>query len=259
MSKFNLSKAVEKAKFVVQKRNLNSPNIKAQVLMNIDVSGSAQGLFKSGQIQEAFQRVLPVGILFDDNGEVDVFTFQSGDAICHIEPTATEKNYEGYIETNILKNKKVPLWGGTDYANVIRENLRSMGFLKQKSVEEDVVVEKGGWFSKDKVEKRSVVKTVLESSSSSGFPSIVYFFTDGENFDQRETLAILQACQEAKTQMYFHFIGIGNANFKFIEMLGDKFDNTGFLNIKDLSKINDDIIYEQLLPEELCTWLAKSK
>jgi hypothetical protein len=41
--------------------------------------------------------------------------------------------------------------------------------------------------------------------------------------------------------------------------LGDKFDNTGFLNIKDLSKINDDTIYEQLLPEELCTWLAKSK
>jgi hypothetical protein len=148
MSKFNLSKAVEKAKFVVQKRNL--PDVKAQVLMNIDVSGSAQGLFKSGQIQEAFQRVLPVGILFDDNGEVDVFTFQSGDAICHIEPTATEKNYEGYIETNILKNKKVSLWGGTDYANVIRENLRSMGFLKQKSVEEDVVVEKGGWFSKAK-------------------------------------------------------------------------------------------------------------
>jgi hypothetical protein len=258
MSKFNLEKAVEKAKFVVQKRNL--PDVKAQVLMNIDVSGSAQGLFLRGEIQEAFQRVLPVGILFDDNREVDVFTFQSGENICHVEPTATEQNYVGYIEKNILKNKKVPLWGGTDYAPVIKENLRSMGFLKRKSVMEEVVTEKGGWFSKAKTEQRSVVKTVLESTSESGFPSIVYFFTDGENFDQKDTLAILQECQNAKTQMYFHFIGIGNANFKFIEMLGDKFDNTGFLNIRDLSKIDDDTIYEQLLPEELCTWLsAKGK
>lgn len=243
MAHFNLQKSVEKARFVIDKRKL--PNIKAQVLMNLDVSGSARNLFQQGLIQDAFQRVLPIGILFDDNGEIDVFTFADGNSIAHVQPPATKENYDGYIQKNILNNRNVPLWGGTDYAPVIKENLESMGFYKTT---------KGGFFSKG--------KTVLESTSSSGMPSIVYFFTDGANSDRGETTRILQECQDAKAQMYFLFIAIGEAGestFDYIRRLGDKFDNTGFLRLKDLAKIDDDSIYEQLLPDELCTWLKASR
>lgn len=236
MPKFDLEKETKRAKFVIEKRKI--PNVKAQVLMNLDVSGSARGLFSSGQMQEAFQRVLPIGILFDDNSEVDMFTFQSGNSITHIDVNATTANYADYIEKHILRNPKVKLWGGTDYAPVIAENLDSMGFYKK------------GWLG----------GKTLKKESASGFPAIVYFFTDGENNDQSETLKLLKDMQDAGVQMYVLFIGIGNANFRFIEQLGDKFDNTGFLNINDLKSMeHDEDLYEKLLPEELCTWLATSK
>lgn len=235
MSKFNIEKAVEIARFTVEKHKL--PSVRAQVMMDLDVSGSAQHLFESGQMQDAFQRVLPIGIIFDDNKEIDVFTFQSGNAIHHVEENATQLNFEKYVDKQILRNPDVPLWGGTDYAPVLKANLEAAGFYK------------GGFFSGKK----------LQRYSKSGMPAIIYFFTDGENYDQRATTQLLQDCQDAETQAYFMFVGIGNANFSYIEALGDKFDNTGFVNIRDLSKIKDDTIYDLLLPEELCTWLASSK
>lgn len=236
MAKFDIKKETERARFVIAKRNI--PNVKAQVLMNLDVSGSAEWLFTSGLMQEAFQRVLPIGINFDDNGEVDMFTFQSGSNITHIDVNATTKNYEDYIDKHILKNPDVKLWGGTDYAPVIKENLDSMGFYQT------------GWLGGKKLKK----------DSESGFPAIVYFFTDGANNDQSETLKLLKDMQDAGVHMYVLFIGIGNANFRFIEQLGDKFDNTGFLNINDLKSMeHDEDLYEKLLPTELCTWLATPK
>lgn len=236
MAKFNLEKAVQNAKFVVEKRGV--PNIKAQVIMNLDVSGSARQLFASGQMQEAFQRIVPLGLIFDDNGELDVFTFADSSSIYHVQPCATKENYNDYIKRNILENRSVPLWGGTDYAPVLEENLKVMGFYKKTG---------GGFFTKPKVE--------LSRTSSSGFPSIVYFFTDGANNDKSATMRLLEQCQGVNTQMYVMFVGIGSADFSFIQKLGDKFDNTGFINIKDLASIDDDSIYEQLLPQELCTWL----
>lgn len=236
---FNLEKEVEKAKFVIAKRNI-STNLRASVVMDIDVSGSAEGLFRTGQIQEAFQRVLPIGITFDDNQEIDVFTFASGDSYTtHIDPNATAGNYGDYIKKNILDNRSVPKWGGTTYAPVIRENLESLGFYKEV---------KGGLFS------RATKK--LQQKNDSGTPAIIYFFTDGANSDESATSQILRECQEAKTEVYFLFIGIGGARFPYIERIGDEFDNVGFLDVADLNSIkNDDGFYEKLLPEELAVWL----
>lgn len=249
MSKFNLEKSLEKARFVTQKRNI--PNVKAQVLMDLDVSGSARPLFTSGQMQSAFERVLPIGIIFDDNGEIDVFTFQSSDSIYRVKETATSKNYTDYITRQILRNPEVPLWGGTDYAPVIRENLEALGFYNT----ETKAAKSGGLFSRMFGGGTVVTEKKLQPTSESGHPAIIYFFTDGENSDKAATTQLLQECQDNKVNAYFMFIGIGDANFRYIEQLGDKFDNTGFLNIRDLSKIDDETIYDLLLPEELCTWL----
>lgn len=232
---FNLEKEVSNAKFTIEKRGI-SPTLRASVVMDIDVSGSAQSLFSRGLIQEAFQRVLPIGITFDDNQEIDVFTFASGtEYVSHIEPNATAANYGDYIQKNILDNSKVKKWGGTDYAPVIRENLKTLEFYKKSLF--------GG-----------VGK--LQQKSKSGTPAIIYFFTDGENYDEAATTQLLQDCQDAKTEVYFLFIGIGNANFSYIERIGDQFDNVGFLNVKDVNKLaNDDDIYGKLLPDELAVWL----
>lgn len=235
MSKFDLNKATEKAKFTVAKRGL-SPNLRASVVMDLDVSGSAEPLFNRGLIQEAFQQVLPIGITFDDNKEIDVFTFASGKSYTtHIEPNATSENYSDYIQKNILDNRSVPKWGGTDYAPVIRENLISLEFYKKSLF--------GGVGN-------------LQKQSKSKTPAIIYFFTDGANSDHEDTIKILEECEKAGTEVYFLFIGIGSANFRNIEYYGDKFGNVGFLNVKDIKGlVSDEDFYDKLLPEELTVWL----
>lgn len=235
MSKFNLEKAVEKAKFVIAKSGIPA-NLRASVVMDLDVSGSAQGLFRQGLMQEAFQQILPIGITFDDNQEIDVYTFSDGDRYTtHIEPNATAANFGDYIQRNILDNNKVPKWSGTSYAPVLRENLRDLQFYKKSLF--------GGFGN-------------LQQKSKTGTPAIIYFFTDGVNDDERATEQLLADCEAAKTEVYFMFVGIGGASFPFIERMGDKFDNVGFLDIKDVASIaKDDAIYEKLLPEELTVWL----
>lgn len=232
--KFQLEKGVEKTKFVLAKKNV-SPTIRAQVAANLDVSGSTRGLFSSGQMQEAFQRVMPIGVTFDDNGEIDVFLFTDGSSACHLKPTASKANYDKYINESVLHGSPIGLWGGTSYAPVIKKNLEEFGFYK-------------GIFSKS-----------LQSQSKSNMPVVVYFFTDGENDDQSATRKILQECQDAKCNIYFLFIGVGTGcDFKFLKKIGDEFTNTGFLSVADLNTFqDDDKIYDALLPQELCGWLTK--
>lgn len=258
MSKFNIQKEVEKVKFVVAKKQLGG-NVKAQVVCVLDVSGSAQDLFRSGQMQEAFQRVLPVGITFDLNQEIDVYTFASDTMIAHIEPTATEKNYEDYIRKQILNNSRVPKWGGTDYAPVTRQILEDFEFFKIMKTSE-VVKSGGGWFSKPKETVVVNETKSLAKDSKSGDPVIVYFFTDGANSDQSAIMNLFAEMEKAGTQLYTLFIGIGNANFRNIVQLGDKFGNVGFLNVSDIAQLsNDEAIYDKLLPDELTDWLKQNR
>lgn len=247
MSKFQLEKGIEKAKFVLAKNNVG-PNIRAQVAANLDVSGSARDLFRSGQMQEAFQRVVPIGVTFDDNGAIDVFMFADSEKIAHIDTCATQANYADYIKNSVLNNNAVAdcLWGGTSYAPVIRRNLQDFGYYQ-------TITKKGGLFS------RGSSETVLSATGKSKDPVVVYFFTDGENDDKADTRKILQECQNAKCNIYFLFIGVGRgSNFDFLRKIGDEFGNTGFLSVADLAAFSDDDkIYDSLLPQELCSWLTK--
>jgi hypothetical protein len=258
MSKFDLKKEVEKVKFVVAKKNLGG-SVKAQVVCVLDVSGSAEDLFKSGQMQEAFQRILPVGITFDLNQEIDVYTFASGSMIAHVEPTAVEGNFEDYIKQNILNNPKVPKWGGTDYAPVTQQILEDFEFYKITKTPR-IVKTGGGFFSRAKEETVYDETKELAKDSKSGDPVIVYFFTDGANADQGATVRLFAEMEKAGTQLYTLFVGIGGANFSNIVKLGDKFGNVGFLNVSDIKKLNaDEAIYDKLLPDELTDWLKQSR
>lgn len=74
------------------------------------------------------------------------------------------------------------------------------------------------------------------------------------------TTRLLAECANVKASIYFLFIGIGGSSFRYLEQIGDRFPNVGFLNVKDLaSAVGDEAIYESLLPEELCVWLKATK
>lgn len=240
--KFDLQKATEKAKFTLAKKGI--PNVKAAVVLNLDVSGSARGLFNSGAMQEAFQQIVPLATLFDDNGSLQVFTFASGENyISEISPEANASNFEGYINKNIL-NSGIPLWGATEYTQILKANLESLGYYKKG---------KTGLFGFGGGEKQ------LVKDNGSGFPSFILTFTDGANSDHSSTMKFLKECQDAETQAYFMFVGIGNkSEFRNIEKYGEALDNVGFLSVSDLQKfVGSDDIYEQLLCEELVEWFKK--
>lgn len=231
-TKFDLTKATQQAKFVVEKKNI--PNVRAQVSVCLDVSGSAQPLFTSGQVQSVFERILPVGLIADLNKQIDVYTFSNRDMTTHIEPAAEEANYTDYIQKYILANRNVPKWSGTEYAPVLKKNLEDFGFYKK------------GLFGGSK----------LTEKSQSGEPVIIYFLTDGESSDEDVSWKLFKECQMAKTQVYFLFIGVGPSRyFEYIEKCGEEFSNVGYYNVSNLDVLKSDSVYDELLCDELVNWL----
>lgn len=242
MGRFVMDKPADEAKkvaFVLQKRGV--PKVRATVALDIDISGSMQGLFRAGAVQSAIERTLPVAMQFDDDGSVDTFVYSNGSRMAEIE-SATLENYQGFVDREILRHPTVSrlLWGGTAFAPVIGANLKKYGLLKEKS----------GMFGGSKTPE-------ITDRTISGDPAIVYFFSDGDNEDEDATYSLLKQTQDAKAPIYFVLVGIGTGtSFRFLRKVADDLDNTGFVAITDLDRaVNDDAIYENLLPEELCSWL----
>lgn len=235
MPAFDLNKATSKAKFTLEKRGI--PDVKAAVCLNLDVSGSARSLFSSGQIQEAFQLLVPISVLFDDNQSLQVFTFASGNGYTtEISPDATAANYSDYISRNILNNSAVPKWGGTDYTPVLHQNLVRLGFVKK-------TLFGGSKFVRD---------------NGSGYPALIITLTDGRNDDHAKTSGFLKECEDAGVQAYFLFLGVGTADFSNIVKYADDRSNVGFLSVRDLAAFSgSDDVYDLILGEELVEWFKK--
>ncbi len=71
---------------------------------------------------------------------------------------------------------------------------------------------------------------------------------------------LLEASQKRGDQVYFLFIAFANGGgkFRFLEEIGDKFDNTGLVvidNIDQWCAQPDEAINDALLGDELVKWL----
>ena len=247
MTTFKLQKPEEEVRrvgFVLQKQGIHE-RIPAQVGLNIDVSGSMQDLFKSGAVQSAIERILPVALYFDDDGRIDTWVFSDGEKTASITP-ASAKNYEGYVEREIIDNGELSsiLWGGTDYGPVIRSNLMTYGLLEERRA--------GGLLGMIFGMKREE----LGEHTRSGVPAINYFLTDGENTDRDAAWKLLEEAEHAESQIYYIMVGIGGADFKFLHRAANEFPNVGYVSAKNLGRfVGSDDAYEKLLPSELCAWL----
>jgi hypothetical protein len=207
------------------KKSKGLENQKAQVILALDFSGSMDHLYRTGKVQELVERMLPLGLAFDDNGEVDFYLFESG--VKKLPENITLANVNGYINNKVMGKYSM---GGTNYAPVINAivkdfaNAQSGGFLS---------------FGKGKT------YPTLDN------PVYVIFVTDGENSDKREAEeAIIEA---SKSGIFFQFVGIGNAGFYFLDKLdnlsGRNIDNANFFKVPDLSTKSDDDLYSLLLNE----------
>ena len=209
VQKLNLRK--ETLTICLKKNNME--NIMARVAVVMDKSGSMFQLYKDGSVQNVIERLLPIAIKFDDNGELDMWLFS--DSYKRLRGL-TEHDFYGYVNNEILGKKANNFWGGTDYAPVIKDVLK---------------------------------KYVKEEPSN--VPTFVIFITDGENFDRNEARqAIIEA---SKYNVFWQFVGIGDASFKFLKSLdtmeGRTIDNANFFEVNDLNRLTDEDLYNKLLAE----------
>lgn len=203
---------------------------KAQVVLALDFSGSMLGLYKNGTVQEVVEKLLPFGLAFDDNGEIDFYLFD--DKSKKMPENITLKNLDGYINSKVIGKYNM---GGTNYAPVLQDIHKSFSEAKK------------GFFGNKK-------------TSTMDTPVYVIFITDGNNFDKVETEKIIIAM--SGEGFFVQFIGIGSAQLPFLEKLdtlsGTVIDNVNFMKVQNIASYSDDELYRGLM-KEYPEWVKKAK
>lgn len=195
----------------------------ATVVAVYDRSGSLDWAYNNGVMQRLTERVLPVGLGFDDNGVVDLFMFHNRAWRSKVDITIGTIN-------DVIPEIKRHSSGGTSYAPAIKLILDE--YIGAPTG--------GGWLSKA---SRPVKK--LE------YPVFVLYFTDGANDDKAQTEELIR--EASNYGVYFQFIGIGDASMPFLEKLDDlsgrTVDNCGFFRAKDIDTMSDTDLYTNMMKE----------
>lgn len=237
-----LAKRAEKVGIVLAKRNITkAPTVR--VGLALDVSGSTQDMFNNGTIQETVDRLLAVALKFDDNGELDVWSFDNGvDAL----PTASGSDYNTYVKKNIINNRNITKWNGTSYAPVMNE-MRNFYFPTTPAK-----AESKGFFGSMFGKKEAAPASTQVTED---VPAMVLFVTDGSNDDKAEAERALIAAKNSN--VYWQMVGVGpRSYFTFLEKMADDLPNVGFVNLSSLA-MTDEQLYEELVSEEFCQWIGK--
>lgn len=208
------------ATLCLEKRELTG--LTARVAVVMDYSGSMETLYKNGTVQAILDRLLPIAMQFDDNGEMEVWLFEN--SYKRINPISL-KNYYNYINNeNILRKYGM---GGTQYAPVM----------------EDVI-------------KKYTREEIAD------IPTLVLFITDGDNFDNDKIRANKVITECSNLPIFWQFVGIGNGSFSYLEnldnLMGRYIDNANFFSAKDITKMSDSQLYDLLL-KEYPSWIKEAK
>ncbi|MEO3827039.1 VWA domain-containing protein [Actinomadura sp. B10D3] len=220
----------------LRKRGLSEHT--AQVGLVVDVSGSMKRDFWKYQL--LVERVLALGLRFDDNGQIDVWLFD-GQTI-HAEPV-TLANYATYIQDAAIRYQN-EIWGGTRYGQAMRQ-IREYYFGSSE---------------------------VRRTPLSAPVPAYVMFVTDGGTWgDVPETVE--QVRSSSYEPLFWQFMAIGSKvdsakpqkfknrrrptgrrrEFELLEGLDDldnrHVDNADFFAVQDPGSLKDEKLYELLMTE----------
>lgn len=204
----------------LEKKELS--NLTARVAVVLDFSYSMENLYGSGEIQKLIDRLLPIAMQFDDNGEMEVWLFS--DKYYRLKDISLKNYYEYIKNENLLRKYQM---GGTAYAPVIGD----------------------------------VVKKYTREEKSD-LPTLVLFITDGDNFSSDKHYTTREIVNASNHPIFWQFVGIGNSSFSYLEKLdempGRCVDNANFFPVNDLDEISDEELYNRLLTE-YPLWLKEVK
>ena len=253
-----LLKLAKKAEMTLKQKGLGDHV--AAVALVMDVSGSMSSMFRDGTVQKVIERIMGLGLNFDDNGAIDIFAFQS---------TAYDLG-----ELTPDRFKDAAKWilnqvsmGGTNYAPAIYKVLEHYGYNYSTPTPPSNPPQKTGFFSSFFGSKNSTPPSNPNpQGNNSNLPAeqpvYVLFVTDGDCSDKD---AAKEAIKKASHfPIFFQFVGIGGASFSFLDhldnMSGRFIDNANFFEVQNPNSISEQELYSKMM-DEYPDWLnlAKSK
>lgn len=204
----------------MEKRELNG--LTARVAVVLDYSGSMSSLYRDGTVQGVIERLLPIAMQFDDNGEMEAWIFENGFQRL---PEISLRNFDTYVQQEITNRGYI--MGGTQYAPVMRD-------IAKKYLQED----------------------------RADIPTLILFITDGDNFSEDKPVTDKVIRELSDKGIFWQFVGIGDARFSYLEKLdnlsGRVIDNANFFAVRDYRSISDDELYSLLL-QEYPSWIAQAR
>lgn len=215
LSSIDLRKKI--VQITLEKKKLT--NFTARVGLVLDISGSMQTLYKNGTVQEVVERILAVACKFDDNATLDVWIYDNEFSRL---PSATEIDFEHYVQKHIMNNKTIHKFGRNNEPPVMQDVIRKY------TVEED-----------------------------SSIPVFMVFINDGGVVKPIKKVITESAVQP----IFWQFVGIGDSDFEVLKQLdtmeGRIVDNANFIHIEDIASISDETLYNLLL-NEFPLWLKEA-
>ncbi|MEM5017536.1 vWA domain-containing protein [Metabacillus indicus] len=216
MSTINLMKKT--AGIVLEKKKLTG--VVARVGLVLDISGSMRSLYKDGTVQKVVERILAVASQFDDDGMLDVWVYDNEFTRL---PSVTERDFENYVNREILFNDSIHKFGRNDEPPVMFDVMTK--YLKEEPSSDPAFIV----FINDGGCKSTIKKPVVSSSDK---------------------------------PLFWQFVGIGDSNFKVLENLdtmeGRFIDNANFFHVQNIDAMTDEELYDRLL-NEFPDWIREAK
>ena len=210
----------KKAQLSLEKNNLT--NVRARVGLVLDNSGSMYGQYLDGDVQQVVNRVVPLAVHFDDDGELDCWAFANNPV--QLSPV-TLKIYANFIEKD---NGGFERWKVGDCGN----------------------------------NEPAVIKMIIDyyCASRDRTPVYLIFISDGGVYMDNEISKLLK--KSASLPIFWQFVGIGGDSYGVLEdldtMTGRIVDNCNFFALDDLNSVTEEALYDRLMGE-FPDWLKTAK
>lgn len=196
-------------------------HLTSRVAVVLDTSGSMRKSFENGDVQSTLERLLPLAMAFDDDGSMELWTFNHGFKRCK---SITRDNIYGYVDENIRD-----ISGGTNYAPVIYDICDYYITEVPEKIPNYIIFITDG----DNDDKYLTDKAI---KAASHFPIFFQFVGLSEWYNRFDYLQKLD------------------------DMPGRYIDNANFFKVKSLTEedCDDNEIYKKLLAE-YPEWLNNAK
>lgn len=231
------------------KQGISTPP-KIDAIIGMDVSGSFDDEHKDGLTNALMNRLIPWAMLFDPDQKMESYAFSAG--VAKLEDV-TLKNYANYIEKEVIGCSGYGR--GTNYAPILSQVLEDFGWtgVGQSTTAEPA---KTSFFGKMFGKTETPATTTVAGARR---PSLVFFVTDGDNFDEAETNRVLSASQARGDKVFFQMIAVGNGSyFKYLNELASKYTNVAFQHIPDMNKwiaLDDEALNNTIISNDLVNWI----